>query len=368
MKILYVQPYVTFSGVLNDTLPGQLAKKGHDVLIASYFKNPCAIESRRKNLRFYPVKALSFSIPNMIAEFPLFLSFDDVIDNFRPDVIHVNNLPFLTTYQAISSSKYPQIPRVLQVHGVTAERGFLLNLSQIFFLRLFGKKVFKGCSKVIALTHSDAHQLERYGCPKSKICIIPNGVDTNSFKPIKHEPNGLIVWIGRFVPEKGLQYLIEAINYMVKKNVSNFRLLLIGDGPQKPHMRSLIQKYKLEKYITLQPAIDHDKVSYFLGNASIFVLPSLKEGMPYSLLEAMSSGTAVVGTDISGVNDLIVHGQNGLLVPVKDPCALADAIMILLTDKNLRERLGNAARNHIIESFSWDVIIKKVEALYTECI
>jgi glycosyltransferase involved in cell wall biosynthesis len=92
----------------------------------------------------------------------------------------------------------------------------------------------------------------------------------------------------------------------------------------------------------------------------------LKEGMPLALLEAMSCGKAVVGSDISGINDIITHMENGLLVPPRDPEAIANAILTLLADKKLRTRLGQNARQRMVNRYSWNLISDKIEKVYAE--
>lgn len=365
MKILYVQPYVTFTDVLFDTLPRQLAQEGHEVLIVGFFRNR-PTSGLVENLRIYPVNAVSLSIPGLINEFPYFLSIDYVIKKFSPDIIHVNNLPFLTTYQVIVAAKNMKVPSVLQVHGVTAERGYFINAFQSLYLKMLGKKIFGSVSRVICLTKNDAQQVQRYGCPADKLSIIPNGVDTTSFKPDSRcAQAGLLIWIGRFVPEKGLTYLIEAVDILVKKSVSNFRLLMIGDGPLKTKIQSQVHMYSLDDYVQFVPSVSHDTVKDFLKRAAIFVIPSLKEGMPYVLLEAMSCGKAVVGSDISGINSVIVNYKNGLLVKPRDPVALSEALLRLLSDDPLRQRLGVAARFSAVNSYDWQIVVSEIDLLYS---
>lgn len=367
LKVLYVQPYLTFGEVLFDTLPGQLAERGHEIIIVSHMKKKLTVlSSNRKNLTIHPIVAVSLSIPYLMADFPYFVDFGSYIKKIKPDVLHVNNLPFLTTYQSVILAKKLGIPSVIQVHGVTADRGFILNSFQWLFLKVFGKKVFDSVTNVICLTQADARQIQKFGCPIDKICIIPNGVDINKFKPSsEHEQEGLVIWIGRFVKEKGLEFLIKAVDILVKNGKSDFRLLLIGDGPIKSKIYSQIRSYGLERYIQLMPAISHDEVSDYMARASIFVFPSIKEGMPYVLLEAMACGKAIVGSDISGVNSIINDNENGLLVPAKDPVSLSAAISRLLKDKKLRSGLGQSARQSTVIYYDWHGITSEIERLYS---
>jgi glycosyltransferase involved in cell wall biosynthesis len=119
---------------------------------------------------------------------------------------------------------------------------------------------------------------------------------------------------------------------------------------------------------------------YFLGrvpkndlvyaylSADIFVFPSLRKGLPLSVLEAMACGLPVVGFDVPGMNDVIVNGENGLLVPARDPKALANAVLALLNDEDLRRELGQKARKLVVEKYNWDTVISKIEKIYYEAI
>ena len=183
INILYVQPYVTFAGVISDTLPGHLARNGYKIGIVSYSRNRNLAEmpSKPRNMRFYSVDALSLSIPNLVTEFPYFLHLEKVIKLIQPDLIHINNLPFITTVQSARLAKKNHVKSVIQIHGIFGDRGVLLNLLQKAFIRIFGRSIFKNVDALICLTAEDAQKLVASGCPNEKICIIANGVDVKKF-------------------------------------------------------------------------------------------------------------------------------------------------------------------------------------------
>jgi len=171
------------------------------------------------------------------------------------------------------------------------------------------------------------------------------------------------------VPEKGLPYLIKALSIVVHEDKhKDARLLLIGDGSQRSFIIKLIKKYNVQHNTFLLGILSRKRIAVHLSKASIFVFPSIKEGMPFSLLEALSSGLPAIGTNISGVKDLIIHGYNGLLVPSRDSKALAEAISYLLDDKNLRLKMSENARKHILTNFSYQKILPQLERLYAEAI
>ncbi|MHA1833929.1 MAG: glycosyltransferase, partial [Candidatus Baldrarchaeia archaeon] len=105
-----------------------------------------------------------------------------------------------------------------------------------------------------------------------------------------------------------------------------------------------------------------------LGKATVFVFPSLREGLPLSVLEAMACGVPVVGSDIPGVNEVVKHEENGFLVPPKNSEALANVILTLLNDENLRRKVGRDARQLMTEKYNWNAIASKIEKVYHEAI
>ena len=114
--------------------------------------------------------------------------------------------------------------------------------------------------------------------------------------------------------------------------------------------------------------LEHKEVADMLAKASIFAFPSYKEGMPRAVLEAMSTGKAVVASDIPGMDEIIENGINGVLVQPRDANALGDAIIALLNDKKLREELGRNARQTILKSFTWKNHLTQLEKIYDKAI
>ena len=369
MKILYILPYRTFSSVFAATTIGHLARSGHEVDLMWYArdKSRLHISTKEKNVRFHFVNSVSVSIPNLVTEFPYFLSLEKTVKEINPDIIHINNLPFLTTFQATKIAKKLGIKSVIQVHGVLGYRSLLLNLAQKVYIYTFGSFIFHKNNRVICLTVKDAEEVIRYGCPPEKIRIIPNGVNVDVFRPCGGEVSDLVLWSGRFIQQKGLGYLLKALQIIVrKKRYPKIKLIMTGDGPLLPKIYGLAKKYRITENILFRGMVPREEIPILMNKASIYVLPSLKEGMPYALLEAMACGKAVIGSDISGINGVITHETNGIIVPPRDPEALANAIMLLLEDKNLRMKLGHNARRLMVEKYDLNMTSQKIEKVYGE--
>lgn len=343
------------------------AKRGHTVSVFTWNKNKRpSFEVLADNLLLRRLPGLNFRLGNMIIKYPYLPTLPENIRKTNFDVLHAHSHLFLTTVQAVREAKKLEKPSIVTVHGVLAWRDPLITSAQYAYLYSAGSWIFKNATSIICLTRSDAHEVARFGCPQEKIRIIPNAVDTELFRPRPdQEEDGMILWAGRFVREKGLEYLIEAAKEITARH-HEVKLILAGDGPQRPKIMSLAHEFGLNESIIFTGALPKEQIAELLGKASIFVLPSLKEGLPKALLEAMAAGKAVVASDIPGVDEIIENHRNGLLVPPKNSERMAEAIAKLLIDGGLRERIGSEARRLVLKRYGWDGILDRIESAYRE--
>jgi glycosyltransferase involved in cell wall biosynthesis len=209
--------------------------------------------------------------------------------------------------------------------------------------------------------------LGELGVGEERLVYIPNGLDLTLWSVRDAEPAGvpLIVCAGRFTPVKRHQDLLHALAAL-KHDGHSFRAVLAGGGPLLADMRSLASSLGLDGTVELTGPVDNDEVRRLLQQASVVCLVSASEGMPGSLMEGMASGVAVVGTDVSGTNELVLDGESGLLVPAYDAPALARTLARLLTDDELRARLAAGGRRRMEECFSFEGMLHAKEHLYAE--
>jgi glycosyltransferase involved in cell wall biosynthesis len=155
-------------------------------------------------------------------------------------------------------------------------------------------------------------------------------------------PNGpVVLTLCRISKEKGLEYLIEATRQIVKR-MPNVRVIIKGstqDPKYKQKLATLVQKYKLDRNIGFSEFSPYSEVPKFLAASDVFVLPSISEGLGLVIMEAMASGVPVVASRVGGVPDILTDGFNGLMVDPAKPALLADALLRLLEDPELRRRL-----------------------------
>jgi glycosyltransferase involved in cell wall biosynthesis len=220
--------------------------------------------------------------------------------------------------------------------------------------------------------------LERYvrvgAVPRHKIRYIPNGVDTERFKPnfedhlkVRKElgVDGF-VWlaVGRFDPPKDYPNMLQAFARVVHK-YSNTILLIAGDGPLRETMENMARELGVEKYVKFL-GIRRD-IPQLMNAADAYVMSSSWEGMPMVLLEASATGLPIVATDVGGNREVVLDGITGFLVPPRNPEALAEAMLRMMDlPEEKRREMGKAARKHIEKNFSLDRIVDMWEALYKE--
>jgi glycosyltransferase involved in cell wall biosynthesis len=228
--------------------------------------------------------------------------------------------------------------------------------------------------KFIAVSETMAAQVkEWYHYPKSKVDVIYNGVDTNRFKPSKSKnlskkqlglnPKKLVIgMICRLDPDKGHLFFLEAIKMLYKKY--DIQWVIVGDGPEiyKKQIKEIAEKLGIEDYVNFL-GVRRD-VPNLLQAFDCFVLPTLREGFPISVLEAMSSGCAVIVSDFPSNLELVTNNKTGLIFPMKNSMELKNKIEILVKNKKLRLELGSSARKMALKKFSLKLNVKKIESLY----
>jgi len=202
--------------------------------------------------------------------------------------------------------------------------------------------------------------------------IIPNGVDTERFSPeverlpkfADHRPT--ILFTGRLEPRKGLKHLLLAFEFVAEK-LPDARLLIVGTGVMGGYYRSLVQS-KIKKNTYFEGFVRTEDVPRYYASCDVFCSPAVGgESFGIVLLEAMASGKAIVASSIDGYRKVIENREDGLLVEPENPRALAEALLEVLTDRELRSKLSIQGRKKVM-AYSWERIAKRLETFYYETI
>lgn len=266
---------------------------------------------------------------------------------------------------------------VLTCHGAILEyRGWKKGVERVFN-KSVGRWTLRAADRVIALTPTQADILQELGAPQEKIVVIPSWVEmprSDSRVAVERfrTSRGLVgkkvvMFAGRLLPVKGLNYLIEAVRLAQTRPM----VAIVGDeAPGYSGCRqTLVQQVKrlgLEEQVLFLGRFAREDLEVAYEAADLFVLPSMGEGLPLALLEAMSHGCCVVATNVPGNRDVVSDGVNGALVEARNPEALAKRIDALLAEDGLRARLGAQARRDVEQNYSPGSVLNRILSLYRE--
>jgi len=192
-----------------------------------------------------------------------------------------------------------------------------------------------------------------FDIPSEKIVVIPNYIDTDLFRPMNIEKvSGRLIFVGRFTEQKNLLNLLKAV-----KDLPDIELVLVGDGPLEGPLREFARRHNVN--LVFKGRVPNEQLPALLNTAEAFVLPSLYEGNPKALLEAMACGLPVIATPVEGNRGVVSHKVNGYLTSGISPEAIREAIMEVLSNTKLRIEIGKRARTFIEKDYSVEVLIQQ---------
>jgi glycosyltransferase involved in cell wall biosynthesis len=317
-----------------------------------------------ENIAGTPVYRIPVPGPKAIASLAFTLGALLKLTQLKPDIIHAHELLSPTT-TALAAKKLFNTPIIVKV----LRGGLLGDIAKLKKRRNAGgwlKTMSEQVNAFVAISAEIERELIGAGIPTHKIRHIANGVDTELFQPAQNrletrkalgvDENPVIIYAGRLDPEKRLDLALQAWS-RVGKNYPQAGFLLVGAGSSENMLRQIPASR-----VNFVGRVD--VTAPYLQAADIFILPSESEGLSNSLLEAMSTGLAVLATDVGGVRDVIIPGKSGFIIPPNDEPALENGLRQLLADPTLRERLGKSARERILTEFSLASTADKLAALY----
>jgi glycosyltransferase involved in cell wall biosynthesis len=363
----------SIGGVENHVLylSAELKRLGHDVVVVTHKSPPVPNQVARQVESAVPVHRLAggllvFREHDIAIDPRMVSSFKNLLDRSRFDIVHGQSEGSYLVYEALAAARRRGIATVLTRHSMLQNkpviaRSFLISLTKLLTRRADG---------LIAVSQSCAEESAGFPGP---VRIIPNGVDTVEFRPMPAErqrlraelgfADGDIVlgFIGRLHTTKGIPLLLDAFEQLRREN-SRLKLLLAGPGP----LRQVIETRARASSGTmrlLEPQ-SYNRVAPLLNALDVFAFPSRGEAFGISLLEAMACGLPSVAVGRWGVKELIVDGETGLLVD--GPADFCGKLRQVVSDRTLRERLGQAARRSAEERFSWPHVAAETVAFYRE--
>jgi glycosyltransferase involved in cell wall biosynthesis len=311
---------------------------------------------------FYPITGISYS--RFISEY--------AIKNIKPepDLIHAH-FSYPDGYGMMKLAKKWRVPLVISALG-TIERKVAYEGSYT------SRQIIEAMNfadKVLSVSEDLKLHIVNLGINEEKVHVVPNGVDTWKFKPAGKaharsllnlpQDKNIILFVGALRKIKGVDYLIEAAKNFVNTNTD---LLMVGrdDGLRK-NLEKRAHELKIADCIRFTGPVNHEDIPLWISASDILVLPSLSEGRPNVVLEALACEVPVVATNVGGIPELMVDGETGYLVPAKNPEELSRKINKLLEDKIQRENMGKLGRKSIIQrGLTWEAHAKKTVDIYSE--
>lgn len=295
------------------------------------------------------------------------------------DLVHFNGLYPITrslklpTVCTVHSSKFTMLKMTLQVSRKlkTVESIMNLVLKQPI-LCLFDTFMVRVADKIICPSPSLAKELSYYFVDNRKIHVIPNGIDLKRFDRIKAFDNNLlkeypiekenfILYMGRLIPLKGVEYLIEAFK-SIRKECTNLKLVIAGSGGYEHYLKNSARNIKDVLFVGFVGSPSTKKFLY--ENSLALVVPSVHETFPLVPLEAMACSKPIIATDVGGVHLMIRHGKNGFLVRRRYSKDLAKFITILYQNPDLRRKMGKIGRKLVEKEFTVNRMVSETLKVY----
>ncbi|RXA19707.1 glycosyltransferase family 4 protein [Methanosarcina sp. MSH10X1] len=311
---------------------------------------------------FYPVTGISYS--HFVSEY--------AIKNIKPepDLIHAH-FSYPDGYGMMKLAKKWKVPLVISALG-TIERKVAYEGSYTSRQII---EAMNSSDRILSVSEDLKLHIVNLGIDKNKVHVVPNGVDTEKFKPAgkAHARNllnlpqdkNIVLFVGALRKIKGVDYLIEAARNFVNRDTD---LFMVGrdDGLRKS-LEKRARELKIADFIKFTGPVNHEDIPLWISASDILVLPSLSEGRPNVVLEALACEVPVVATNVGGIPELMVNGETGYLVPAKSPGELSGKINKLLEDRNRREKMGKLGRKSIIQrGLTWEAHAKMTVNIYSE--
>ena len=312
----------------------------------------------------------------------------NAVDAIKADVYEAHTVSGYGFMKALKKRSIKK-PFIQTVHGVLADEymqslqggslTFRAKLADLIMWRLsrLERESAKNATLIVTVSKYSSEKLVQfYDVDKTKIRIVPNGVDIQRFQPsegckkikrqIGIDSKLCVLFVGRLIPRKGLSFLIEAAKHIIKEFKETI-FVIVGNGSLKNYLRAYLEKINLSGNFVFLGDVNENVLPAVYNCADVFALPSIQEGQGIALLEAQATATPVVAFDVGGVHEAVVDKETALLIK-PDSCELADAVLKLLSNWSLREKMGNKGREFVSNNFSWDICAQRMLQVYREAL
>ncbi|WP_394555812.1 glycosyltransferase family 1 protein (plasmid) [Priestia aryabhattai] len=292
----------------------------------------------------------------------------ETIDLEKYDILHAQDL--FTANILGRFNEFYNKPLFYTPHGMFTSNRLRFNIikkgsvEEAYFTELENKAI-QYASHIIVLSDSFREPLIKLGAKSKNITTVITGIDypNNQREKLETSTSNLVITcVARLGPRKGHNHLFEALARL-KKYTSNVEVLIVGDG----QMREKLEKQKKALGLSMVKFLgSRDDVPSILNKTDIFVLPTINDSLPLSIIEAMHSGTAVISTNCGGIPELIKHNKTGIIVEPGDTEQLAHALKFLIKNKEVRNKMSTNGKIHAKNHLTVGSMIGKIQHLYTD--
>ncbi len=359
MKIFYIITKSEIGGA--QTHVYQLSKyfieKGEEIAVMAYPHGWLELEIKKLGGKFYPNKYLSNSL-NPIMALKAMKDIRGAIDDFKPDLVGCHSTMAGILGRIAIRNK---IFTIFTAHGWAFSEGVSFWRKHLAILA--EKIVANFCSKIICVSEFDKSLALKYKIAHSnKITVIHNGAEIQQLQPCGRF-NMKIVFVGRLAKPKDPLLLLQAFNSLSSELQNKCQISIVGEGPKRQELEGFIHGYKLAERVSLLGDVSREKVFEILGKSDIFVLTSNWEGFPYTIIEAMSCGLAIIASDVGGVKEALDE-HCGFLIKRGDVQGLKNALKQLLENPLLTKDMGKNAKKRAEKEFSLEKMLIATERVY----
>ncbi len=351
-----------------------LAELGHEITLFVADKLPKwqTLRERRSKKRIQ--KYDGFTVYRLrsgpeVGIVPLVPGLFSTLLDMQFDIIHAHDFYAASSFFGALASRIKRIPFVLTQHNDQLPQKTINRLLYSANSLTFGRYIFSHAQMIIALNTAIKKHLVALGADEGKIEIIPNAVNTRFFSPDRENfletkwniSRPVILFVGRIVADKGVEYLMQAFAEVVK-TVPHAKLVIVGKGPQEIQLGNLQEKLKLRNVFFLG-AVETRLMPGIYAGSDVLVLPSVHEPFGNVVIEAMASGIPVIGSYVGGIKDTIVHGVTGYHARLRSSQQISVYLARLLKDESLRKRLGRNARVRAIKCYDQELLTQRIEQI-----
>ncbi len=313
---------------------------------------------------FYPLAGSSYSLS--IGRY--------VLRNIqKPDLVHSHHI-FPDGYGILNYCRKMNVPLVVDIHGDTFFSEWWTSS-----LKSRIQRVLDYSSKIVCISRHILDQTLEIGIPEGKLVYVPLGVDSSRFQtdiiddediePLRKQLEGKrgILFVGGLIQRKGPSYLIKAISLLERDLLANTKFVVVGDGPLLQELKEMAASLQVSDLVIFTGRISSNQLNWLYRYCDIFVLPSLSEGKPTVINEAMASGCAIIASDVSGIPEQVNDGVNGYLVQPGDSEKIAEYLRILLSDDAFLEKMKNESIRKIEDDgITWERYGERIGKIYSE--